>query len=194
MEETGNELADERPASRIDYAELVAGIPDHAQTGVEWVGVPKGRAAEQREAEAVHIASWILDSVGRVEIRDPDTGELRPLAFRDVALLYRARTGLTHMEDGAQALRHPPLRLRHDASRPAPGDPRCAQRAAAAPERAGRRARLRLPALALRRAPGRDDRPHPHAPARRPSPPPGEAVAGGRGVAGSSRSPATDPD
>ena len=98
MEETGNELADERPESRIDYADLVAGIPDHSQTGVEWVGVPKGRAAEQREAEAVHIASWILESVGRAEIRDPDTGELRRLAFRDVALLYRARTGLTHME------------------------------------------------------------------------------------------------
>ncbi len=98
MREMGTALAKERLPSRIAYADLVAGIPDHAQTGVEWIVVQGGKAAERREAEAARIASWILRSVDRVEVRDPDTGELRPLAFRDIALLYRARGGLEYFE------------------------------------------------------------------------------------------------
>ncbi len=98
MKETGTSLAEERSASRIDYAELVAGIPDHEQTRVEWIGVEGGKVAERREAEAAQVASQILESVGHVEIRDPDTGDLRPLACRDIALLYRSRAGLTHFE------------------------------------------------------------------------------------------------
>ena len=98
MDETGAALAEERLPSRIDYADLVAGIDDHAQPGVEWVEAEGKKVAERRESEAVRIASRILASVGRDEVRDPDTGEPRPLAFRDIALLYRARSGLEHFE------------------------------------------------------------------------------------------------
>ncbi len=98
MDETGNALAEEGLPSRIDYADLVAGVDDHEQAGVEWVPAEGKNAAERRESEAGRIASRILASVGRDEIRDPDTGELRPLAFRDIALLYRARGGLEHFE------------------------------------------------------------------------------------------------
>lgn len=98
MDETGRALEEERLPSRIDYADLVAGVPDHAQTGVQWVRASGNNVTERREAEAVRIASRILASVGRDEVRDPDGGELRPLAFRDIALLYRARSGLAHLE------------------------------------------------------------------------------------------------
>ncbi|WP_419857242.1 UvrD-helicase domain-containing protein [Candidatus Palauibacter irciniicola] len=98
MKETGDGLAEERLPSRIGYTDLVAGIPDHAETGVDWIGVEGRTVGARREAEAVRIASWILESVDRVEIRDPDTGSLRPLAFRDIALLYRSRGGLKHFE------------------------------------------------------------------------------------------------
>ncbi|WP_428277965.1 UvrD-helicase domain-containing protein [Candidatus Palauibacter sp.] len=98
MDETGAALAEEELPSRIDYADLVAGVDDHEQTGVEWIRAQGKNVAERRESEAVRIASRILASVGRDEIRDPDMGELRPLAFRDIALLYRARGGLEHFE------------------------------------------------------------------------------------------------
>jgi len=98
MDETGTALAEEQLPSRIEYADLVAGVPDHAQTGVEWLPAEGKKAAERRESEAARIASRILASVGRDEIRDPDTGELRALAFRDIALLYRARGGLEYFE------------------------------------------------------------------------------------------------
>lgn len=98
MKETGDALAKERLPSRIGYTDLVAGIPDHSETGVDWIGV-KGRTVHaRREAEAVRIASWILQALDRVEVRDPDTGNLRPLACRDIALLYRSRGGLKHFE------------------------------------------------------------------------------------------------
>ncbi len=98
MDETGVALAEEGLPSRIDYADLVAGVDDHEEAGVEWIRVRGKKAAERRESAAARIASRILASVGRDAIRDPDTGELRPLAFRDIALLYRARTGLEHFE------------------------------------------------------------------------------------------------
>ena len=98
MDETGTALAEERLPSRIDYADLVAGVPDHAQTGVEWLPAQGRKVAERRESEAARVASRILASVGRDKIRAPDTGELRPLAFRDIALLYRARSGLEYFE------------------------------------------------------------------------------------------------
>ncbi|WP_420615003.1 UvrD-helicase domain-containing protein [Candidatus Palauibacter sp.] len=98
MDETGAALAEEQLPSRIDYADLVAGIDDRAQPGVEWIEAEGKKVAERRESEAVRIVSRILASMGRDEVRDPDTGELRPLAFRDIALLYRARSGLEHFE------------------------------------------------------------------------------------------------
>jgi len=67
-------------------------------------GEARRDAAERRESEAKHVATWIREKVGRLEIRDPDVrdpdapGARRKLAFRDCAVLYRARSGLEHFE------------------------------------------------------------------------------------------------
>ncbi len=92
--ETGDKLAAERPRSRVDYAALEADAADDWLSSVEWIVVNEGRAGPQREAEAAQIAARIEEVVGNLAIRDPATGELRSVAYRDIALLYRARTGL----------------------------------------------------------------------------------------------------
>lgn len=97
MDETGTALAEERLPSRIDYADLAAGVPGHERAVVEWVPA-EGKTAERREAAAARVASRIVATVGRDAVRDPETGEMRPLAFRDFAVLYRARTGLEYFE------------------------------------------------------------------------------------------------
>ena len=94
MEETGTALGAERPESRIDYADLEAGRSSHPTAGVEWITHSGGNAAQRRQAHAVRVASHILESVGTLEIRDPETDDARPLAYRDIALLYRASTGV----------------------------------------------------------------------------------------------------
>ena len=94
MKETGSALEAERPESRIQYADLEAGRPGHPAAGVDWVTAEGRGAAYQRRAHAVRVASHILECVGTLEIRDPETDEARPLAYRDIALLYRASTGV----------------------------------------------------------------------------------------------------
>jgi len=99
MEETGAALDEERPGSRVDYADLVAGLEDHPSTAVEWIEAEGENSAVQSEAEARRVASQILELVGAIDIPDPDgEGPPRPVQFRDIALLYRARTGLEHFE------------------------------------------------------------------------------------------------
>ena len=104
MRETGTELGGESPLSRVRYAELVAGVDSDAAAGVEWLVAEEDRADEQREAEAHQVASRILELVDGLRIADPDSkkakhsAERRLLEFRDIALLYRARTGLEHFE------------------------------------------------------------------------------------------------
>ena len=71
-------------------------------------------ADERRAAEAHWIATWIRDLVGRrvprAKIETDGRGEERPprsLSFGDVAILLRARTSLTVVEDALAALEIP---------------------------------------------------------------------------------------
>lgn len=98
MAETGEALADELPGSRVDYADLVPGVADHEGAAVEWLEADGGDATAKRTAEAKQVAARVREMVGRTFVRDPDTEEIRPLAHRDVAVLYRARTGLELFE------------------------------------------------------------------------------------------------
>jgi ATP-dependent exoDNAse (exonuclease V) beta subunit len=104
IEETGQALDDRGLAGGIHYAELIPAVDASETAGVEWQVAEGKNAAERRESEAKHVATWIRDNVGRLEIRDPDVrdpdapGARRKLAFRDCAVLYRARSGLEHFE------------------------------------------------------------------------------------------------
>jgi len=104
IEETGEALDERGLAGGIHYAELIPAVDASETAGVEWQVAEGKNAAERRESEAKHVATWIREKVGRLEIRDPDVrdpdapGARRKLAFRDCAVLYRARSGLEHFE------------------------------------------------------------------------------------------------
>ncbi len=100
VEATGEPLEAERPASRVRYDPLEPARGAQAGAGVEWQSADGGSAAERRDAEARRIATRILQLEGRMEVEDPDTGVRRPLELRDIAVLYRTRTGLEHYEAG----------------------------------------------------------------------------------------------
>ena len=104
IDETGAALDERGLAGGIHYAELIPAVDASEASGVEWQVAEGKNAAERRESEAKHVATWIREHVGRLEIRDPDVrdpdapGARRKLAFRDCAVLYRARSGLEHFE------------------------------------------------------------------------------------------------
>jgi len=104
IEETGEALDERGLAGGIHYAELIPAVDASETAGVEWQVAEGKNSAERRESEAKHVATWIREKVGRLEIRDPDVrdpdapGARRKLAFRDCAVLYRARSGLEHFE------------------------------------------------------------------------------------------------
>lgn len=104
IDETGRALDERDLAGGIHYTELVPATDGAESAGVEWQVAEGTNAAERRESEANHVATWIRDNVGRLEIRDPDVhrpgapGARRKLSFRDCAVLYRARSGLEHFE------------------------------------------------------------------------------------------------
>jgi ATP-dependent exoDNAse (exonuclease V) beta subunit len=85
--ETGDALAAECPDSRIAYSDLVP-FRTAETAAVEWLqpGEPKD--------ECAWVAARIEQIVGHVEVSDPDTGELRPCRYSDIAVLYRTRTQL----------------------------------------------------------------------------------------------------
>lgn len=104
IEETGEALDERGLAGGIRYAQLIPAVDASEASGVEWQVAEGKNAAERRESEAKHVATWIRENVGRLEIRDPDVRDpdapraRRKLAFRDCAVLYRARSGLEHFE------------------------------------------------------------------------------------------------
>ncbi len=91
--------------SRVDYVALQPARKESAAAEVEWL-VSGGNAEERRKLEAKMVAARIRDIVvdpsrGDTEgskIVDPDTGELRDCSYRDIAILFRARTGIEHYE------------------------------------------------------------------------------------------------
>lgn len=102
-------LAGESPESCVAYAPLHADRSASAVAEVEWM-VADGKADDRREAEAEMVAARIRDIVvdesrgdfDGIRIRDPETGEERDCRYRDVAILFRARTGLEHYEPALQ--------------------------------------------------------------------------------------------
>ncbi len=98
MAETGEALDGDLVHSRIGYAELEAGLPDTECSGLEWL-LPEGdKIDEIRASQAKQVATRIRELTDTGAVVDEKTGEPRRCEFRDIALLYRARTGLEHFE------------------------------------------------------------------------------------------------
>ena len=94
MSDTAAALGAERLTSGVPYAPLMPGRADPSPGAVERVVVEKGNADDRRRDEAEHLAARILELRGRAHLYDTDSGESRPCRFSDIAVLYRANTGI----------------------------------------------------------------------------------------------------
>lgn len=100
LREVGAAVAEEAPAARVEYSDLLPGREDAPEGGVEWLKADFGQAGKQRDLEARHVASRIVEMIDRLVVEDPESGEPRPCRYRDIAILYRNTTGLEHYERG----------------------------------------------------------------------------------------------
>jgi ATP-dependent helicase/nuclease subunit A len=96
--EIGEAVAGEVPESHVAYSDLVPGRQQAPAGGVEWLAADTSPVARQRDAEAEHVATRIVEMVGHLTVQDPETGAPRPCRFRDIAILYRNTTGLEQYE------------------------------------------------------------------------------------------------
>ncbi|MCC6311623.1 MAG: UvrD-helicase domain-containing protein [Trueperaceae bacterium] len=80
-----------QPEYRPIHARRLAGRPEQEVELVRVVGGegPKTGAAEARSGQADWLAGWIVGAVGKQRVLD-DAGRVRPLAFRDIAVLFRS--------------------------------------------------------------------------------------------------------
>ena len=98
MTETGDALDGDLAGCRIEYKALKAGLPDSRYSGIEWLLPEGGNADALRANQAAQVATRIRDLTETGTVIDKKTEEPRRCEFRDVAILYRARTGLEHFE------------------------------------------------------------------------------------------------
>ena len=97
IEETGEALEGELPGSRVRYSDLEPALGSSGTAGVEFLVADGSNAEGRRTAEGEQVARRIRELVeGRELVVDPETEELRPCRFRDIAVLYRTRTGIEH--------------------------------------------------------------------------------------------------
>ncbi len=108
IEATGEALEAELPESRVAYSPLEPGLPSRGTAGVEWLEADGKNVDIRRAAEGEQVARRIREMVdGEEEIVDPKDGKLRPCRYRDVAILYRTRTGLEHYQRALDVYRVP---------------------------------------------------------------------------------------
>ena len=96
--EIGEAVAEQAPESHVAYSDLVPGRGAAPAGGVEWLAADTSPVARQRDLEAEHVATRIVELVDQLTVEDPDTGIRRPCRYRDIAILYRNTTGLEQYE------------------------------------------------------------------------------------------------
>jgi len=100
MAEVGVALEDESPASVIAYSELVAARADTPAARLEWLVAEKtaGKGKNDPQAEAEQVAARIEEMVGVETVVGGGAEAERPIAYRDIAVLYRSRAALRYFE------------------------------------------------------------------------------------------------
>ncbi|HSL70563.1 MAG TPA: 3'-5' exonuclease, partial [Longimicrobiales bacterium] len=83
---------------------------------VEWIAPENGAEATRRASEGAHVAKRITELIENGQITDPESGQPRPCRYSDIAILYRARTGLSVFHDalrkwGVPYFEHSPIGL-----------------------------------------------------------------------------------
>lgn len=99
IDETARAMEVEGRESRVTYTPLAAGLDSSGTAGVEFLACGGKKAEERRENEGEQVARRIREMIRDQElVVDPDTGEVRPVRYRDIAILYRTRTGIDHYQ------------------------------------------------------------------------------------------------
>ncbi len=99
MNEVGRDMEREFPASRVSFSPLVPSRGDWAMSGVEWLVSDGDDVYDTRQMEGEHVARRIRQLVQSGRVQDPTTKEERPCRYRDIAVLYRNRTGIEQYEE-----------------------------------------------------------------------------------------------
>ena len=100
MAHTAAALTDDLAEERVEYSPLVPARDAAPDAAVEWLEAPgKLKEGARRRAEAALLARRILEMKSTMTVRDGDTGVTRGLEFRDIAILYRSRSGLEIFEN-----------------------------------------------------------------------------------------------
>ena len=106
FEETGRAVQRAGLGSRIDYRKLEQGRHATPHAAVEWLA-SQGRVDERRSLEADMVAARIRQIVvdeakgdrEGIDIVDPESGKPRVCRYRDVAILFRARTPVPYLTE-----------------------------------------------------------------------------------------------
>jgi len=96
LETTSVELADMAPELQIPYSSLVAARPAGLGEGIDWLDctVEDGRTRDVNLQEARLVVSRIRQLLESGRVADPDSGAVRAVSCRDIAVLARTRVGL----------------------------------------------------------------------------------------------------
>ncbi len=100
MADVGLALQVESPGSVIAYSELVAARAETPTARLEWLVADKtgGRGKNDPQAEAAQVAARIEEMVGVETVLEGGSEAERPIAYRDIAVLYRSRATLRYFE------------------------------------------------------------------------------------------------
>lgn len=106
IEQVAAEVEELGLGSGVAYTPLVPGVPETSTAALEWLASENRKESKTGKitvkadvgVEAEHTAARIREMVGRELVIDPDSGQPRPVAYRDVAVLYRTRSVLRDFE------------------------------------------------------------------------------------------------
>ena len=100
MVDVGAALENERPASIIGYSKLVAAREETPAARLEWLVAEKTGRGDKNDpqAEAAQVAARVEEMVGVETVSTTGSDTDRPIACRDIAVLYRSRSTLRYFE------------------------------------------------------------------------------------------------
>jgi len=103
MNGAAHELDGAMAATAISYEELQPQRSASEAAGLEWISLSEQAAADRRREEGLLVGTRIQELVANATVIDPDSEQVRPGRYADIAILYRARTNLELIEEGLRS-------------------------------------------------------------------------------------------